>query len=269
MSNITIIVPIYNVEKYLRECLDSFVNQTDLNFDVILVNDGSKDSSGDIALEYVTKYPHLFTYIKQENKGLGGARNTGLRATKTKYVRFFDSDDFMAPRTMEKLNKELEDEELDVLFFYPAIYDMVTMTYQYWYDYKFISGIIKPNEKFSPHDYPILMEAEANVCRMVWNTEFLRQLDFKFIEHSYWEDVPAHFYLFYHAKKQKFLALREHTSIALIRQHRLLLVAGRTVLICKISLKKYCHILIRRISLKKRKLICLHSYLIICSGQSM
>ena len=203
MYKITIIVPIYNVERYLRECLDSIVNQTDKNFHVILVNDGTKDSSGEIALEYVKKYPKLFEYIKQENKGLGGARNTGLRAVKTKYVRFFDSDDFMAPRTMETLNKELEKDEVDILFFYPAIYDMVTLTYQYWYDYLFINGIIKPNKVFNPHDYPFLMEAEANVCRMVWRTDFLRDLNFEFIEHTYWEDVPPHFFLFHNAKTAK------------------------------------------------------------------
>ena len=75
--NISIIVPVYNVESYLSDCLKSLQNQTYSNFEVIVVDDGSKDNSGIIAKEFCNKDKRL-KYIKQENKGLGGARNTGL-----------------------------------------------------------------------------------------------------------------------------------------------------------------------------------------------
>ena len=202
---ITIVVPIYNVERFLRQCLDSIVNQSDTNFKVVLVNDGTKDSSGEIALEYKNQYPELFEYVEQENKGLGGARNTGLDLVKTKYVRFIDSDDFMALRTMESLNKELENLDVDILLFNPPIYDMVLNNYQIWYDREYLGRILKNDidKVFNPHDYPELMDIQANVCRCVWRTDFLKENNFKFIEHVYWEDVPAHFYLFHVAKTAK------------------------------------------------------------------
>ena len=90
---LTVIIPIYNVENYLRQCLDSLVKQTNIQFNAILVNDGSVDTSGSIAKEYCEKYKDMFSYIEQENKGQGAARNLGLKNVHTPYVTFLDSDD--------------------------------------------------------------------------------------------------------------------------------------------------------------------------------
>lgn|GEM_PF-4501748 len=79
-----IILPIYNVESYLTQCLDSVLNQTYSNFEVILVNDGSTDSSEEIAQEYASK-DSRFTLISQENRGLSEARNVGLKVAKQKW----------------------------------------------------------------------------------------------------------------------------------------------------------------------------------------
>ena len=86
---LTIIVPAYNVEKYIDCCLDSLVNQTDKSFHVIIVNDGSTDRTEEFCKNYIEQYPELFTYVHQNNKGLGGARNTGLKVVESQYVAFW------------------------------------------------------------------------------------------------------------------------------------------------------------------------------------
>lgn len=93
---ISIIIPVYNVEKYLRVCLDSVINQTYSDYEVILVDDGSTDSSPAICDEYC-KNDSRFQVIHQENMGLASARNTGIRAAKGQYLYFIDSDDCIHP----------------------------------------------------------------------------------------------------------------------------------------------------------------------------
>ena len=93
---ISIIIPVYNVEKYLRVCLDSVINQSYSDYEVILVDDGSTDSSPAICDEYCQK-DSRFTVIHQENMGLASARNTGIRAAKGQYLYFIDSDDCIHP----------------------------------------------------------------------------------------------------------------------------------------------------------------------------
>ena len=100
--DISLIVPVYNVEKYLKRALTSVENQTFKNFEVIIVNDGSTDGSLEIISEFVDRNKN-FTLINQENKGLGEARNVGIRHAKGRYVAFLDSDDFLEPEYLEKL----------------------------------------------------------------------------------------------------------------------------------------------------------------------
>lgn len=97
---ISIIVPIYNVEKYLRICLDSILAQTYTDYEVIMVDDGSPDRSCAIAKEYEKKDAR-FHLLRQENKGLASARNTGIRASKGEYIYFIDSDDCINPSLLK------------------------------------------------------------------------------------------------------------------------------------------------------------------------
>lgn len=91
---ISVIIPVYNVEKYLRECLDSVLAQTYTNLEILLVDDGSTDGSGAICDEYAGKDSRI-RVIHQENGGLSAARNAGLRAAKGSYIEFVDSDDWI------------------------------------------------------------------------------------------------------------------------------------------------------------------------------
>lgn len=107
----SIIIPVYNVELYLSDCLESVVKQTYLDYEVICVNDGSTDRSLNILEEFQKKYLQI-KIISQLNKGLSGARNTGIRAAKGDYLFFLDSDDLIEPTTLEILAQKQSGEDL-------------------------------------------------------------------------------------------------------------------------------------------------------------
>lgn len=99
---ISIIIPVYNVKKYLRECLDSILAQSYKDFEIILVDDGSTDSSGNICDEYSMKYENI-KVLHKNNNGLSSARNAGLDIAQGEYILFIDSDDVVSPIMLETL----------------------------------------------------------------------------------------------------------------------------------------------------------------------
>lgn len=110
---ISIIIPCYNVEQYIRHCLDTVINQTYKNLEIICVNDGSTDNTLKVLKEYEAKDERIIV-ITQENMGLSGARNTGLKVFKGKYVAFIDSDDYIALEYIEHLYKAIKDNHADM-----------------------------------------------------------------------------------------------------------------------------------------------------------
>lgn len=110
---ISIIVPVYNVEKYLRECLDSILRQDYTNWECILVDDGSRDSGGAICDEYARR-DSRFLVVHQPNRGLSAARNTGIKMARGKFLSFIDSDDWVAPDFLSTLRSLLIDFDADI-----------------------------------------------------------------------------------------------------------------------------------------------------------
>lgn len=110
---ISVIVPVYNVADYLEQCLDSILNQTYKEFEVILVDDGSTDTSYSICDEYV-KRDSRFHLFRQENKGLSAARNAGLELCRGGYVTFVDSDDFVSPEYLQRMIENLKQADADI-----------------------------------------------------------------------------------------------------------------------------------------------------------
>ncbi len=117
---ISVIIPVYNVEKYLKNCLESVINQTFSEIELICVNDGSTDRSLEILEEYRKKDKRIVV-LNQENKGSSGARNAGMRVAKGKYIYFMDSDDMLVKTAFEKLYNISENYFLDFIFFSPQI----------------------------------------------------------------------------------------------------------------------------------------------------
>ena len=146
-SLISIIVPVYNVEKYLRECLDSIMSQTYQNFECLLINDGSPDHSADICREYVEK-DSRFRYFEKENGGVSSARNLGIEHSKGEYITFIDSDDWVESDYVETLYDELIKENADIAV---STYKRFEMGDNCWYVHAFQRGYDKKvftNKKF-------------------------------------------------------------------------------------------------------------------------
>ena len=114
---VSVIVPVYNVEKYLDRCLDSIINQTLNEIEIILVDDGSTDSSGEKCDEYKKKDLRI-KVIHKKNKGLGYARNSGLKVATGKYIAFVDSDDYIDKRMFESLYRYAEDNKCEMALCY-------------------------------------------------------------------------------------------------------------------------------------------------------
>ena len=115
---VSIIVPVYNVEAYLNKCVESLLDQDlpEKDYEIILVDDGSTDWSGRICDAYAADHANICA-IHQENRGLSGARNTGVMAASGEYVQFVDSDDYLVPYVLGALVRQMEESDLDILRF--------------------------------------------------------------------------------------------------------------------------------------------------------
>ena len=124
MPKVSVIVPIYNVEKYLEKCINSLLSQTLEDIQIILVNDGSKDNSGNIAKEYEQNNKDRVIYVEKENGGLSDARNYGLKYATGDFIAFLDSDDYIEKNAYEEMyNKAIEENadyvECDFIWEFP------------------------------------------------------------------------------------------------------------------------------------------------------
>ena len=108
---ITIVVPVYNVEKYLRKCIDSILNQTYKNLEIILVDDGSPDNCGQICDEYAKK-DNRIKVIHKENGGVSQARNVGIDNSNGEFIAFVDPDDYIEKEMLYKLKNNIENVDL-------------------------------------------------------------------------------------------------------------------------------------------------------------
>lgn len=210
---VTIIVPAYNVEKYIAECLDSLVNQTHINHKVIVVNDGSLDETEGIVRRYAEKFPDMIMLVSQENNGQGSARNNGLSYVETPFVTFLDSDDWMECRFVEKLEIALteHDEKPDIIFTLPWCYDNSMHNVYEWRDKPLIEELFYPHGAHedvlsyeitkTDSNWMRMYSLEASACRRIFRTNFLKKINFKFPVGVKWEDVWPHFYSIHCAQR--------------------------------------------------------------------
>ena len=123
MPKVSVIVPVYNVEPYLRQCLDSIVSQTLKDIEIILIDDGSTDGSGEICDEY-KREDHRIRVIHKVNEGLSAARNDGIDASTAPYIMFADGDDWVEPEFCETPYRIAMDNKADlVLFCYNKVFN--------------------------------------------------------------------------------------------------------------------------------------------------
>ncbi len=169
---ITIIIPVYNAEKYLHRCFKSILDNNYENIEIITVNDGSKDNSQMIINEYKEKYPNIFVPIEQENQGIGMARNNALSKANGDYIMFIDNDDYIDKDYINTHVKELESND----------YDIVLSGYKRVSDEKVL---------FSVHleDYPWSRYISIAPWGKLYKKSFLERNDIKFLKTPIGEDI--------------------------------------------------------------------------------
>ena len=187
---VSIIVPVYKVEQYLKRCMDSVLNQTYKNIEVILVNDGSPDSCPALCDEYA-KIDSRVRVIHKENGGLSSARNVALDSVKGDYIFFVDSDDWLALDTLEVLNEYLEED-----------YDMISFQRTYLTEEK----VVEKGEK-NPKDMDVSQYIDASflgrydffVTTKIFKAEVFNNI--RFLEGRNYEDLEIMHRLFLNMKK--------------------------------------------------------------------
>ena len=183
---ISVVIPVYNVENYLIECLDSICNQTLKNIEIICINDGSTDNSLRILNEYKKKDSRI-SIITQNNGGLSSARNTGLKYVSGKYIYFIDSDDYLDLNALKELYEISEEKNLDMLLFKIICFDEDTkekFTTPY-FEMEFLSKDIQDNvfnyrdigHKF--YNLDVTMQSKFFKAELISNFEFPNGLIFE------------------------------------------------------------------------------------------
>ena len=189
MMKLSIIVPVYNVSKYLSKCLDSLIRQ-DIDkedYEIIVVNDGSTDDSGEIAKMYAGRYSNIIL-INQENQGLSGARNTGIKAAKGEYIQFVDSDDYLESNVEKTLVEKMENDNLDILRFN---YQNVNENYEVFIPYKDYKPFVDYRDEITD-GLTFLTERLGYACyavQFVIKAEILKKEENLFKRGIYFEDT--------------------------------------------------------------------------------
>lgn len=175
MPKVSVIVPVYNTEKYLHKCLDSLVNQTLDDIEIVIVNDGSKDSSPEIIKEYMEKYPGKFSYASQENSGQAVARNKGVQMATGDFIGFLDSDDAAKADMFEKMyNKATETDA-----------DMVVCDYEYITD----KQVIVKNVKTFKNQRDMFIDCFVDPWNKLFKASVLKNNGITFPEGYFYEDT--------------------------------------------------------------------------------
>lgn len=183
MDLISVVIPVYNVEKYLVRCLDSVLSQTYKNLEIILVDDGSKDSSGIICDKY-QKNDNRIKVIHKKNEGLGYARNSGLDIATGKYVVFIDSDDYIENSMIERLYNDLKINKADTCIggFKRIIGDEIivnqnSLAGELFESYRIVSELL--SRMFGP-DYLDDTKIEMSVWKVLFSNEIIQTNKIRF-----------------------------------------------------------------------------------------
>lgn len=185
---VTIIIPVYNVKDYLEECLDSVIFQTYKNLEIIIIDDGSEDTSLEIVKEYSQKdYRIKFESIK--NSGQGLCRNRALSIAKGDYIFFMDSDDYLDRDTIKVLLKEIITKQSDILVYNAIAFDDYADKYKFHENKYFKFPEIKEYSKISGVEFAEFGISFISPCMKLYNRNFLIENRILFTEGKYGEDV--------------------------------------------------------------------------------
>ena len=176
MTKISVIVPVYNVEDLLPKCLDSLVNQTFDDYEVIVVNDGSLDNSQDIIDEYQKKYPNIIKPLKKENGGLSSARNFGLKYAQGEFILYVDSDDWVSNDMLAKMYKVAVRDNSDIVVC--KMFSVIDGR-----NIEIDNGIFN-NDCFKRY----ILNNPSACCKLI-KKDILMHHELAFFEHHHYEDI--------------------------------------------------------------------------------
>lgn len=175
MMKISVIVPVYNTENYLKRCLDSLVNQSLKDIEIIIINDGSQDNSQLIIDEYTKKHKNIYGY-KKDNGGMSSARNMGLTKANGEFIAFVDSDDYIDKNALKKMYEKAKKDNLDIV-----VCDSVNVYEDGKKEY------IHSNLHYSKNDIYNYIIAPPMACTRIFKKEVFNKVKFK--EGIFYEDL--------------------------------------------------------------------------------
>lgn len=178
---LSIIVPMYNVEDYIQQCLDSLVVQTCSDYEVIVVDDGSTDNGPRIVDDMIEKYPHLIHQLHKSNGGLSDARNYAIPYAKGEYICFLDSDDYVEPTLYEKLVAKMDEG-----------FDVVVTNIEYFYENGSPSWVMKG---LSTWNAPTISKKAILSPMFAWNkiykAKYFKEKGMRYPLNTWYEDIPV------------------------------------------------------------------------------
>lgn len=204
---VSIIIPVYGVEKYISQCLESVINQSYENIEIIVVNDGTKDNSMKIVEEYLLD--ERIKIINKENGGLASARNRGIEEATGEYIYFLDSDDWIEVNTIEVLVEESNN--LDIIYS------------NFWYFDEKNQKKRKNKEKIKSNmsmtgEYLLGYSTEIMVWNKIYKKSFLEEKQLRFLEGIIHEDEEFTFKCYMNSPQVKYIDIYIHIIIELIEK---------------------------------------------------
>lgn len=198
MSRISVVLPVFNGERYIKKAIDSVLNQSLDDFELIIVNDGSTDNTLEIINGFNDKRIIL---INQENRGPGAARNRALEIAKGEYVMFLDCDDWFFEDAFETAYSEASQKDTDITIFQIIKFDSGNFSENNWFNLNNFNETFE-NRVFNPHECrDFLFDISVSACQKIFKREFLNKINARFPEGIYFEDMPFFFYTFLNAER--------------------------------------------------------------------
>ena len=214
MAKISVILPVFNSQAYIKKAIESTLGQTFTDFELIIVNDGSTDATSDIINSFEDKRIKI---INQSNQGPGAARNNALEIAEGDYVMFLDSDDWFCKDALEVAYGEITKFNADLTFFKMVNFDGERYYPNDWFELKQFDESFE-NRAFNPRETPgSIFDLSVGVCQKIYSHSFLKRIDAKFPEGIFFEDMPFFYYVYLKAErisivKKPVYVRRKHTE---------------------------------------------------------
>ena len=193
--DVSVVLPVYDVSPYVRQCLDSILRQNGVALQLILVNDGSEDDSLSMVLEYLQRHEaRNALVVDQTNRGLSAVRNIGTRLALGKYVAYLDTDDFMAPNAYAQMFEFAERKHLAAVFCRSLVFDSQALSFSPFYDAETWDTLLEGRSELVTNAarHPRLLMLEPNANTRLVRRDVIDRLALTYPQGLYFEDQPVH-----------------------------------------------------------------------------